>query len=164
MRPCLNTYTQTHTPRNTQAPVPWCPHAFLCYSWLGLSLSASLCLRDWSPGIQTGGGGSHNSEPLGSSPEPGGVVLLWVGREQKQRGRGSLTLVSSPHSVSDTAQGGRVCPGTLLQPSFCLHREPYLWGEGGEVGSGSWGLGCGAMIPGKQYLPFCPDSPHQGGS
>lgn len=40
--------------------------------------------------------------------------------------------------VSDPAQGGCICLGTLLQPSFCLHREPYLWGEG--------------------------DSPHQGGS
>nr|KAF6406855.1 glutamate ionotropic receptor kainate type subunit 5 [Molossus molossus] len=40
--------------------------------------------------------------------------------------------------VSDPAQGGRVCPGALLQPCVCFHREPYLWGEG--------------------------DPPHQGGS
>ncbi|XP_073913359.1 glutamate receptor ionotropic, kainate 5 isoform X4 [Castor canadensis] len=33
--------------------------------------------------------------------------------------------------VSDPAQGGCVCPGALLQPSICLHCEPYLWGEGG---------------------------------
>uniref|UniRef100_A0A8C9PE51 Uncharacterized protein n=1 Tax=Spermophilus dauricus TaxID=99837 RepID=A0A8C9PE51_SPEDA len=44
--------------------------------------------------------------------------------DTSERGHGGV-------GVPDPAQGGCVCPGTLLQPSICLYCEPYLWGEGG---------------------------------
>uniref|UniRef100_A0A5F9C5I5 Glutamate ionotropic receptor kainate type subunit 5 n=1 Tax=Oryctolagus cuniculus TaxID=9986 RepID=A0A5F9C5I5_RABIT len=46
------------------------------------------------------------------------------------------TSERGPEGGGDPAQGGRVCLGTLVQPSICLHCEPYLWGEGGEPEGG----------------------------
>lgn len=57
----------------------------------------------------------------------------------------------SAHSVSDLAQGGRVGAGALLQPRVCVHREPYLWGEGGEAERAGGGAGrAGAGHRGEQ--------------
>lgn len=75
--------------------------------------------------------GTHSSDPL--DPLLDQVSFLRLGQERKQRAPDS-GFFSALHSVSDPAQGGCICLGTVLQPSFCLHREPYLWGEGGEVG------------------------------
>lgn len=105
----------------------WPVSPWLCFLWLPLYEQA----KDWSSGIQASGGGTHSSDSL--DPLLDQVSFSRVGQEQKQRVPDS-GFFSAFHSVSDPAQGGCVCPGTLLQPSFCLHREPYLWGEGGEIG------------------------------
>lgn len=82
-------------------------------------------------------------------------------------GRKFLILASlpSPGSVSDPAQGSRVCPRTLLQPSVCLHCEPYLRGERGKVGRRQNSKeGSGGRVGWQLRLALYPDPPHQGGS
>uniref|UniRef100_A0A8D0NXD1 Glutamate receptor n=1 Tax=Sus scrofa TaxID=9823 RepID=A0A8D0NXD1_PIG len=107
--------------------------ALRCYLPVSLLLSSGW---DQASGVPGGGSGS-SLWSVGFSPRqfPEG----WGQRG----GRRSLNLRSlpTPHSVSDPAQGGRVCPGALLQPGLCLHREPYLWGEGGEAGARGQGGG-----------------------
>ena len=92
------------------------------------------------PGPARGEGPGSPMRSVGFSPGPGKGPQGWG----QQRGSKCLNLRSlpAPRSVSDPAQGGCVCPGTLLQPRVCLHREPYLWREGGE--RGAWG-GVGSL-------------------
>lgn len=54
-------------------------------------------------------------------------------------------------SVSDSPQGRGRCPGTLLQPSFQLHHQQHLWGEGGVLGRGG----------GTLWLAACASSPER---
>lgn len=127
---------------------------FLCFS-LGLthpSVAISPCLSLYSTPSFCPWGGQGRAWASGSwwwrsiRSTPG---LGWFPGGSGQRGGGgSQTLRSfpTPRSVSDPAQGGRVCPGALLQPCICFHREPYLWGEGGEAGI--WG-GEGRGVPGR---------------